>query len=51
MTLQQAMADIRIGEPVVHGGLAVFPLIGDGARKRDYLTLNEAFKKEGVRIS
>jgi hypothetical protein len=51
MNLQQAMAGIRIGETMVHGGLAVFPLIGDGARMRDYLTLTEALKKEGVRIS
>src|SRR6056300_1517500 len=51
MTLQQAMAGIKVGEAMVHGGLAVFPLIGDGAGKRDYLTLTEALKKEGVRIS
>jgi hypothetical protein len=51
MSLQQAMAGIKVGETMVHGGLAVFPLIGDGARKRDYLTLTEALKKEGVRIS
>jgi hypothetical protein len=51
MSLQQAMAGIEVGETMVHGGLAVFPLIGDGARKRDYLILTEALKKEGVRIS
>jgi hypothetical protein len=51
MSLQQAMAGIKVGETMVHGGLAVFPLIGDGARKRDYLTMTEALKKEGVRIS
>ena len=51
MNLEQAMAGIKVGEAMVYGGLAVFPLIGDGERQRDYLTLNEAFQKEGVRIS
>jgi len=51
MNLGHAMTDIRVGQPMVHGGLAVFPLVGKGVRKRDYLTLNEAFQKEGVRIS
>ena len=45
MNLGQAMAGIRVGEAMVYGGLAVFPLIGDGAKKRDYLTLSEAFQK------
>ena len=51
MNLQQAMAGIRIGEPNVYGGLAVFPLIGDGVRARDYEPLSEAFQKEGVSVS
>jgi hypothetical protein len=51
MALQQAMAGIRVGEAMVYGGLAVFPLFGDGGRTRNYLTLHEAFQKEGVRIS
>ena len=51
MNLEQTMAGITIGEPSVYGGLAVFPLIGDAARKRDYVTLSEAFRKKGVQIS
>ena len=51
MTLQQAMAGIRVGEPTVYGGLAVFPLIGGNPDKRDYLTLKEAFDKRGIEIS
>jgi hypothetical protein len=51
MTLQQAMAGIRVGEPTVYGGLAVFPLIGGNPAKRDYLTLGEAFNKRGIEIS
>ena len=51
MTLQQAMAGIRVGEPTVYGGLAVFPLIGGNPGKRDYLTLTEAFDKRGIEIA
>lgn len=49
--LQQAIAGIKVGEPKVFGGLAVFPLIGMRQPKRDYVTLREAFGKEGIEIS
>ena len=51
MNLEQAMAGIKVGEPKVYGGLAVFPLMGETNGKRDYLTLNEAFDRRGIEIS
>ncbi len=51
MNLEQAMAGIKVGEPMVYGGLAVFPLMGETHGKRDYLTLNEAFDRSGIEIS
>ena len=45
------MADIKVGDPTVYGGLAVFPLIGRNPGKRDYLTLNEALREKGVTVS
>lgn len=51
MNLEQAMAGIKVGEATVYGGLAVFPLIGTKTVSRDYLTLNEAFQKEGILIA
>jgi hypothetical protein len=51
MNLEQAMTGIKVGDPAVYGGLAVFPLIGGNPGKRDYLTLNEALVVEGVTVS
>jgi hypothetical protein len=51
MNLEQAMTGIKVGEPSVYGGLAVFPLIGKNNGKRDYLTLSEAFGEKGIEIS
>jgi hypothetical protein len=51
MNLGHAMADIKVGDPTVYGGLAVFPLIGRNPGKRDYLTLNEALREKGVTVS
>ncbi len=51
MNLEQAMAGIKVGDPAVYGGLAVFPLIGGNPGKRDYLTLNEALREKGVTVS
>ena len=51
MNLEQAMTGIKVGDPTVYGGLAVFPLIGANAGNRDYLTLTEAFSEKGVEIS
>ena len=51
MNLEQTLTGIKVGEPVVYGGLAVFPLMGESSGKRDYLTLNEAFDQRGIEIS
>jgi len=51
MNLEQAITGIKVGDATVYGGLAVFPLIGSNPGKRDYLTLSEAFKEEGVEIT
>ena len=51
MNLEQAMTGIKVGDATVYGGLAVFPLIGGNSGKRDYFTLNEAFREEGIEIT
>ena len=51
MNMEQAITGIEVGEPTVYGGLAVFPLIGKATVKRDYLTLSEAYGRQGVTIS
>ena len=51
MTLQQAMAGIRVGEPTVYCGLSVFPLIVGNHSKRHYLKLGEALNKPVNEIS
>jgi len=51
MNLEHVLAGIKVGEPMVYGGLAVFPLMGETNGNRDYLTLNEAFQKKGIEIS
>ena len=51
MNLEQAISGIKVGDPAVYGGLAVFPLIGDNPGKRDYLTLTEALGEQGVTVS
>ncbi len=51
MNLEQAITGIKVGDPAVYGGLAVFPLIGGNPGKRDYLTLTEALLEKGVTVS
>jgi hypothetical protein len=36
--------DVRIGEPIQHGSLTVFPLFQDGQRPADYLLADEAIQ-------
>ena len=51
LDLNKDIADIRVGNATVFGGLAVFPLIGQTKGSRDYLTLTEAFARKGVEIT
>ena len=51
LDLRKTIADIRVGNATVYGGLAVFPLIGTASGPRDYLTLGEAFGRKGVEIT
>ncbi len=45
------IADVRVGNATVFGGLAVFPLFGQSPGRREYLTLRDAFARDGVEIT
>ena len=49
--LQEELKKVRVAPAIVFGGLAVFPLIRKEAIARGYVTLSEAFSKNGVKIS
>jgi hypothetical protein len=51
LNLKQELGLVKIGDPAIFGGLAVFPLLRESREQRDYLTLNEALKKDGVRVT
>ena len=51
LDINKELADVKVGPATVFAGLAVFPLIRKHPVTRDYLTLTEAFRKKGVKIS
>ncbi len=46
-----ATAGVRIGEPMVHGNLTVFPLFGGLPAAADYLTLDEALAQKCAMVT
>lgn len=51
LNINKELADVKVGPATVFAGLAVFPLIRKHPVTRDYLTLTEAFRKKGVKVS
>ena len=51
MNLEQAMAGIKVGEPTVYGGLAVFPLMGGTNRKTGLPDAKRGVRPSGIEIS
>ncbi len=46
-----AVADYRIGEPIVHGNLTIFPILSKAPRTKDpYITLDEGLKAGTVKV-
>ena len=50
LNINKELSGVKVGSATVFGGLAVFPLIRKNRSKRDYLTLTEAFHKDGIEI-
>ncbi len=51
LNINKELSDVRVGRATVFAGLAVFPLIRKNPVSREYLTLTEALRKDGVEIS
>ena len=51
LNINKELSGVKVGSAPVFAGLAVVPLIRKGHVERDYLTLGEAFAKEGVEIT
>ena len=51
--VQDTLAGLRIGEPIVHRQMAMFPLLGKGANTAPpaYLTLDEALAASAAQVS
>ena len=50
-TVEQALSGLLVGEPLIHEGLTMHPLIRASLLSKDYLTLDEALKAKVARVT
>ena len=49
--IEQTLNDLQLGDPISHDGLTVHPLIRASMLDKDYLTLDEALKRDLAKVT
>lgn len=49
--IQERIEEVALGEPTIHGQMAVFPILGEEEGTADYITLDEAISNGYARVT
>ena len=49
--IQERIEEVALGEPTIHGQMAVFPILGEEEGTADYITLDEAISNGFARVT
>jgi hypothetical protein len=49
--IQERIEEVALGEPTIHGQMAMFPILGEEEGTADYITLDEAISNGYARVT